>query len=153
MDVIRREGARVILLDALGRVLLIQGGDPAAPEVGLWWFTPGGGVDEGESQQAAAVRELREETGFVVTGELGPVVHERTAGFTFQGRPHLQHEVFFRAVLGENVQGGDLDRSGWTELERDSLTDVRWWSAEELRTTSETVYPEYLVELLDLLDG
>ncbi len=149
MDVMGREGARVILLDRDGRVLLIQGGDPSAPEVGLWWFTPGGGLDEGESHREAAVRELWEETGFEVTGELGPVVHERTAEFTFQGRPYKQHEVFYRAVLGEAVQGTDIDRSGWTQLERDSLTDTRWWSAEELRTTSETVYPEYLADLLD----
>lgn len=147
-ETITREGARIILLDELGRVLLIQGIDPGAPELDPWWFTPGGGVDPGESQAEAAIRELREETGFVVTGELGPVVHERTAAFTFMGQAMVQHEVFYRAVLGQSVQGAQLDRSGWTELERNSLTDARWWSAEELRTTSETIYPEYLADLL-----
>lgn len=145
----RREGARVILLDAQGRVLLVQGGDPGAPEAGLWWFTPGGGVDPGETTAQAAVRELREETGFEVTGELGSVVHERLARFRFMGRPYLQHEVFYRARLGEAVTGSTLSRDGWTQIERDTLTDTRWWSADELRTTSETVYPEYLADLLD----
>jgi 8-oxo-dGTP pyrophosphatase MutT (NUDIX family) len=148
-EVIHREGARVILIDHDGRVLLIQGGDPSAPEVGKWWFTPGGGVDPGETTEAAAIRELREETGFVITGPLGAVVHERVASFTFQGRPYRQHEVFYRAHLGSGLTGAVLSRDGWTELERDSLTDARWWSAEELRTTSETVYPEYLADLLD----
>jgi 8-oxo-dGTP pyrophosphatase MutT (NUDIX family) len=147
-EIIRREGARVILLDAQGRVLLMQGGDPADPEAGLWWFTPGGGLDPGESTEHAARRELQEETGLVVTGELGPIVHERVASFNFMGRPYLQHEVFYRATLGVTVEGQILDRSGWTEVERDSLLDVRWWSAEELRTTSETIYPEYLADLI-----
>ncbi|GAB3243855.1 NUDIX hydrolase [Kineosporia babensis] len=144
-EIRHREGARLILLDQVGRVLLIQGGDPDAPEAGLWWVAPGGGVEAGESQQAAATRELREETGFLVTGDLGPVVHERTGSFTFRGQPYLQHEVYFRAVLGVNVEGSEIDRSGWAE---ETLTDARWWSAEELRTTSETVYPEYLADLL-----
>jgi hypothetical protein len=33
----------VLLLDDAGRVLLFRGGDPAAPERGTWWITPGGG--------------------------------------------------------------------------------------------------------------
>lgn len=147
-EIIRREGARVILLDEEGRVLLMQGGDPADPGAGLWWFTPGGGLDPGESTESAARRELREETGFVVTGDLGPIVHDRVARFSFMGRSYAQHEVFYRATLGVAVEGEILDRSGWTDVERDSLLDVRWWSAEELRTTSEKVYPEYLVDLL-----
>jgi 8-oxo-dGTP diphosphatase len=32
---------------------------------GLWWL-PGGGVERGETPEAAAVREVEEETGFVV---------------------------------------------------------------------------------------
>ncbi len=148
MDVKRREAARVILLDQDGRVLLVQGHDPVAPEVGRWWFTPGGGLHPGETQRECAARELAEETGFVVVGDLGPVVHERTAAFTFLGREYRQHEVFFRAVLGETVKGAGLDRAGWTDLERDYLTDTRWWPAEELRTTSETVHPADLAGLL-----
>ena len=36
---------------------------PAAPDRGSWWFTPGGGLDPGESHRDGAVRELFEETG------------------------------------------------------------------------------------------
>ena len=52
-------GAIVVLLHE-GRVLLVQRGK--APDLGLWGF-PGGHVEPGESAEAAALRELHEETG------------------------------------------------------------------------------------------
>ena len=58
-----RNAARVILLDAHDRVLLLHGCDADQRER-TWWFTVGGGLDAGESALDAAVRELREETGY-----------------------------------------------------------------------------------------
>lgn len=52
-------GVRVVVADAEGRVLLVR--HTYLPD---WWL-PGGGVDRGETPEAAAVRELREETGLI----------------------------------------------------------------------------------------
>ena len=49
-----RQAARVVLLDDRDRVLLFRGFDPADPDRGSWWFTPGGGINPGESLEAAA---------------------------------------------------------------------------------------------------
>lgn len=54
----RVHGCRVLALDAEGRVLLIRHSYGSGH-----WMAPGGGLARGESPIAAAVRELREETG------------------------------------------------------------------------------------------
>lgn len=48
-DRIVRDVARVVVLDADDNVLLLHGFDPADPSAGRWWFTPGGGVEPGET--------------------------------------------------------------------------------------------------------
>jgi 8-oxo-dGTP diphosphatase len=56
--------AAVALLDADNRVLLTRR-PPGKPMAGLWEF-PGGKVDEGETPEAALIRELQEELGITV---------------------------------------------------------------------------------------
>lgn len=67
-EVIRRV-AVVLLVDARGWLLLqLRGADaPASPGV---WSIPGGGIEEGETPEEAARREMLEETGLLVDGDL-----------------------------------------------------------------------------------
>ncbi|MFL6101437.1 MAG: NUDIX hydrolase [Actinomycetales bacterium] len=140
-----RQAARVILVDEQDRVLLVHGRDPARPDRPTWWITAGGGQDEGESAEDAARREVREETG-IVLDELGPVVLRRSVEFDFEGVHVRQHEVFFLVRVGT----GDvrLDTSGWNDIERRALLELRWWRGQDLAVTDDVVYPEGLLELL-----
>ncbi len=52
-------GARVMLFNERGEICLIKHGYVAG------WQLPGGGVDTGETIEAAAIRELAEEAGFM----------------------------------------------------------------------------------------
>jgi 8-oxo-dGTP pyrophosphatase MutT (NUDIX family) len=143
---IDRLAARVFLVDPEGSVLLLRGRDPNRPEAGWWWLTPGGGIDDGETAEAAARREVREETGLVID-DVGQVVFRRTVQFDFEGLRYNQREQFFCVRCDRFA----VDRSGWTDVERRSMAEHRWWTYEELATTRETVYPEQVAEILNAL--
>ena len=80
-----RRAGRVLVIDPAGRVLLLEGFDPAEPD-SPFWFTIGGGLDEGERSAQAALRELREKAGIVAAGDqlTGPV-WRRSTQFSFDG--------------------------------------------------------------------
>ena len=139
-----RRSAKVLFHDPAGRTLLFQGCDPLNPSGATWWFPPGGGLENDESHEQAAVREVFEETGQHVS-DLGPIVASSNDSFTFRNRTVQQETVYFTKA----TEAFQVDRSGWTEHERLGILDVRWWTLEELRVTREVVWPEDLVALLE----
>ncbi|HEY0373259.1 MAG TPA: NUDIX domain-containing protein [Amnibacterium sp.] len=140
-----RSAARVLLLDDADRVLLIEGFDPAAAELGTWWITPGGGREAGEGAEAAAIREVWEETGLVLDAAAlaGPLWH-RTTVFPFDGTVVEQTEDFFTA----RVAHFDPTGTALTDLEHRSTVRLRWWTLAEIEASDATTYPERLADLL-----
>lgn len=138
-----RRAARVILLDEADRVLLLRGHDADRPERS-WWFTVGGGLEPGEDPAAGAARELAEETGLELAPEdlVGPVF-TRSAVFEFWREHCRQDEVFF---VGRWTGAAVLTQDRWTDIERDTLDEVRWWTLAEMDRTSERIYPAGLAD-------
>jgi polyhydroxybutyrate depolymerase len=143
LDELVRRAARAFVVNADRQVLLFEGGDPAAPELGTWWFTPGGGVEDDEDEETAVRRELFEEIGLAVDA-LGPVVHRRHTAFDLFGRHFEQDDAFFVVPVGRHA----VDESRQTDLERELVYGHRWWSERELAETTEVVHPRDLLDVL-----
>jgi 8-oxo-dGTP diphosphatase len=122
-----------VIKDGSGRLLLIKRGHE--PGKGLWSI-PGGRVEAGESDTAALVREVREETGLLVTpGRLMGSVR-RPAGGGGDGAFDIRD--YAAAVAGGAlVPGDDADDAAWAgpaELDALPLTEglldaLRSWGA------------------------
>jgi 8-oxo-dGTP pyrophosphatase MutT (NUDIX family) len=141
-----RRAGRVLVIDPAGRVLLLQGFDPARPGT-LHWVTIGGGLNDGENTAQAAVRELREETGIsAVASELDGPVWQRTTEFSFDGVRYRQDEDYYVLRVG-NVQ---VSLANLDHIERETVTGYRWWSRQELAATTQSFFPAELPELLRL---
>ncbi|MBT4857307.1 NUDIX domain-containing protein [Candidatus Uhrbacteria bacterium] len=115
-----------------GKILLIQRKDTE----GIWdkkWEFPGGKIEEGESKEAAMIRELREETGLEVKEQvfLGNHVHDW--------------------VLSEKIMRVDLHifkcdmKDGDVEHEQHSAYQTHWVTPKEAATYDLLEANQYLI--------
>ena len=140
----RRTAVRVLPLDGRDRLLLLHGFDPADRER-PYWFTVGGGIDPGESPELAAVRELAEEVGLVsepsaLVGPLG----RATIEFGFDAVRYVQDQTYYAL----RVDDAPISFAGQDAIEQASIDSHAWWTIDDLRGTTERVYPEDLPDLL-----
>ena len=142
----QRNAARLLVINPARQVLLFRfqhKGD--ALDGRDYWATPGGGLEEGETFEAAAIRELHEETGLHVDA-VGTSVAERNFSMMLpSGETVLSVERYFVV----RADGERLTRDGWTADEVRVMTEHKWGSIAELKETAETVWPENLIRMVE----
>ena len=142
-----RPSARLLVLDNDRRLLLFHFVfDHGALMGEQYWATPGGALEQGESYEQAAIRELYEETGIIA--DVGRQVAQRDVVFrTPVGDQVTADERYFLVRVADNV----VDVSGQGPDERRYMPEYKWWSLADLKSTAETVFPEHIVSLLTSL--
>ena len=125
------------------RILGIEGFDSRKGE--RFYRPPGGGIEFGETSEAALRREWREEleTELAQTEYLGALENV----FTYEGRPGHEIIIVHRVELADEerfradtVAGAESDGAPYT---------ARWLPLDEVRSGSAILYPAGLLELLD----
>jgi 8-oxo-dGTP diphosphatase len=136
-----RRSARLVILDPRGQLLLFRYHDEHKPP---FWSTAGGELQDGEEYRAAAQRELQEETGFRFA--VGPLLHEREEVYAIaRSKPARWIEHYF---LVECDRADAPNRANWTDEERTTIQDWKWWSLTEMRDQPESFLPNWLGDLL-----
>lgn len=136
-----RTAARAVVLDDEGRVLLVRFDFPNERTL---WATVGGGLEPDETHEDAIRRELTEEAGLDGV-ELGPEIWTRTHvwddGIHWDGQTERYFLVRTPAVE-------PMPRHTWEQLNAEWVTDVRWWTIDEIAASDEAFAPTCLAPLL-----
>jgi ADP-ribose pyrophosphatase YjhB (NUDIX family) len=139
-----RPTVRVLLIRPDKRLLLIRYEDPRVlPKFRHFWATVGGAVEPGESVEQGALREIEEETGLRDV-KLGPVVWYGEPVIPINDEPILFREHYIVA----HVDDAPLTTDKWTDLERDTIREMRWWTPDEIAATSDRIFPIILARWL-----
>jgi 8-oxo-dGTP pyrophosphatase MutT (NUDIX family) len=141
MEPTPRRAARLLVVDPHSDAVLLFKYEDAGRS---WWATPGGALEGDESFEQAAMREAAEE--LAISSRTFLPLWRRTVEFSFRGASVRQEELFFllRVLPGDVALGEQVREAHRYE----GIIATRWWSLEEIETTSEQVFPEDLPQRL-----
>ncbi len=123
--------AAAVILEKDYKYLMVQ---EAKEEAYGLWNLPAGRVEVGETIEDAAVREVKEETGYSVN-LLGKV-----AIF------HESHEHGIKHVYAGEITDGDLD------IPEGEILDAQWFSFEEIEAMRDQVRKPWVIDSIRIFE-
>lgn len=144
-----RQSARILLFNSANELLFMGAEDknPAGADgnKGRFGFLFGGTLEDGEAFQAAAKRELTEETGLTAEDiTWGAEIAEGVVHLKENNQPLDIYQRFIVAKTEKNAVRLQTP-SAW---ERENVCGLRWFSPKEIQTSKETIYPRMLKSYL-----
>ncbi|MBV1904706.1 MAG: NUDIX domain-containing protein [Pseudomonadales bacterium] len=140
-----RQAVRGLLITEDHKILLLKVRSPV--NGASIWMTPGGGIENGETDHQALTREIWEETGLRLT-QTGKFVFERNFSYRGSNGRFSQFEKYFLVFLREftpTMQNNPAER------EVSIFQDYRWWDINQISSSEDTFAPSLLGEHLDTL--
>ncbi len=152
LPVIKRSANRAILIttnesstmDSDSKILLIR--IRGSESGGGWegWITPGGGIEENETDSEALKREVFEEVGYLIQST--PMhLWNREHEFEWDDKWIVQSEKYFLVPCKEfEVK----ESKSLTESEKKYFRGIKWFTLNEISMSREIFVPRNLAELL-----
>jgi ADP-ribose pyrophosphatase YjhB (NUDIX family) len=139
-----RRGVRALVVDEHERVALVRFDYPDRTV----WATPGGGVEDGESEHDALRRELSEELGLEVTETFGEHVWVRVHTFPMTRWDGQTERFYLLRVPAFEIRPA----LGWSALGREGVGEIRWWTLDEIHAATGVIFaPARLARFLERL--
>ncbi|PMY60355.1 MULTISPECIES: NUDIX hydrolase [Pseudomonas] len=140
----RRLASRILLISDSQRLLLFNIRYGSGALAGrCYWATPGGKLQDNESFEAAAIRELYEEAGVEIQSVGQCVAHREFPWQMPDGEQVLAVENYYVVRVREER----CSRVRWSDQEREAVCDVKWWSESELAACPDEIFPQDLLNL------
>lgn len=149
-----RPTVRLIVVDQQQRILLYKVDDTIPvhvdrPAMIVYWNTPGGGIEPGESFEQAACRELWEETGIQID-YVGPWIWHYDRLLHFPNGSLMLRERFYLVM----VATPQVTLTNLLPHEQETHRGLRWWALDEIIQSDEPFMPPGLARLLQpILEG
>ena len=139
-----RRAVRALLLDPENRVLLVRFEFPT----GTRWALPGGGLEPGETHEAALRRELAEEVG-LLDAPIGRHIWTRQHIVPFIDSSYDGQHEHIHLVRTDAFE--PRPHLTWQQLNAEYVYELRWWQPDEIAAAEDHFVPRALADHLRAL--